>query len=481
MFVDKLLELARMKDTDPEEWEDLGETAEETEAEPEEQGAFEDVPEDPGEEPEEEPEEGEGQKDFLPCSLEDDNDLDEIEAEQAGNTIQRKYETVIYADGTAKKQAVQAVQKGSGAVRMPVREHVRKCSKDRLKGVQTPIRTAHSRRKKRNRPYRTIISMAAAVAFFVFGLAATMKGAEARTQTSIYSGFLCVIMLYDVGGLLGRVLAFRSRLLLSLTTILLVIGLYVRAPRWWAVVGAVACVSAILVKFLNAGWLDMESYDLSEEVEKVLTNNATSKAAVEWELRGMKYSRTLAYNLGWEFDNDDLQGLFRPLFLLGFGVGYDKTEKARTRLEKAEAEAESLRSKCKTAEKDLKAYKESEKELNRQITAAREDNQTLSFQVQQLREELEAMTKVKDSLAATNEELVSLMEPEPEKETESKVTPIELINGSIEDTAWELLSSGKSVNEVTRLLNVKRWRIAEISKKVTAEREKKVVSIAATA
>lgn len=371
--------------------------------------------------------------------------------------FRRKYKTIEYVGGYTERIKLEPENQT-----ITVRDPVRNCSTDRLKTVQTAERTLHARRKTENNRLKGK-NVVLAFLLFVCSAGTTLMSAGWRCQLTLYAVFISFVLFTDSFGLFNRILAFKSRFLLSAVLLLSVIGIsFLNYVQYWEFFGITSFLGLSLVCCLNTKWLDSESWDFSPEVEKVLINNPTNKMNEAWNENGRNRTRTLCNSLGWTFTADQLETMFAPIWKLGFEIGREKSMKTASKIDKANREADQLKDKLKQKERELDELKQADKEKRERVEELQHENLVLSSRLDSLREELKDSNADRERLQAVNAELVESFD-EPEA---TKTTAVELVNGNIEETIKTLLLEGKSVRTVSKLLNVKQWRVAEISKQL---------------
>lgn len=397
--------------------------------------------------------------------------------------MKQKYRRVTYIDGTTELKPVRGRSDFVFDDSAPVRNHVKNRSLDRSGTVRTAFRTLHARRTPRKDTPYSVIPSALAFSFLSFGLFATYRGFDVRFNIIIYALCAAVVIAFDVMGLLGRFLARNTRLLISSCILLGVMNIMTVNERL-ALVSVIVCVIFLgLSYFLNSKWLDIENYDLSPEVQQALINSNESKAAKAWENGGFKKIRTLLWNLGNQFTDEELHGLYRPVFLVAYKMGLEKTQEAKAKLKKAENREEEQRKRAERLEQQLQEAQAETKQVYEQLQEEKEKSSLYLSQRNWAEKELETARAERDSLLAANSDLVEIMKSEAQEQAQQQAATkpeekIELINGSIDDTIRHYLESGVGVTKTARLLEplgVKRWKVAEISK--TVERDSKIIPL----
>lgn len=381
--------------------------------------------------------------------------------------MKKKFKKVTFIDGSTRLEPVRDKRSEYVYERSaPVRKLVRNRSKDRSETVRTAERTRHARRKPKNHTPFTYFSTAIAFGMLAFGLASTYFGFDWKVQLSLYVITAVIVLSCDVLGLFGRFLATNTRLLISLSLLLLTINIFAQNERLGTVSSIVFCLLLVCSYYLNSKWLDIENYDLSPEVQKVLINSNENKAALVWEDDGYKKARTLLWNLGNTFTDEELHGVYRPLFLLGYNMGWSKTEKGNVKLQKAEERAEKNQRKAERLEKELKEAKKETHELAEMLRKEQENSSLYMSQRDRMEKRLSQVKAQHDSLLSANSDLMEIVEAQ-EATQEAPQDVIRLVSDNVDETIKSYLESGLSVSKTAKLLEplgVKRWKVAEISK-----------------
>lgn len=384
--------------------------------------------------------------------------------------------------GQAPYKVKNPVQKASETVQEGVRtcpEYFRNVSQSSLKRVQGRHRTARSTRKaEKQTPYNSKIGNTLAAVVFSAGIGGTYYNIFWKYQITLYALGFALGVWFDFLGIAGRKLAPQTRKIIAGLTVLYLAELFTLSLRLGEVLAIITLLASILVKKLNAFWLDSYNWQMSPEVINTIANAPDNMAAKAWQDRGKREMRALLLSLGYEITENDLDGTFQAPYKLGYMNGFQKTEQHRTAVNKAQEQAEEYIERAETAEQQLKECIEANKTLMKEYKEIASKYASMSADFEQIRSELAAVREENARLMNDNGALVSMID-----EPEAYKAAGDILEESAEERARELLVKGYSVRKTAELTGLNKTKVGNIRLELKAigelqeATETKVVSI----
>lgn len=383
------------------------------------------------------------------------------------NPYENRNNTVI-SYVTGKPVSLNPSQNVTETVTETAHQHWKNVTQTQLNKAFVTERTLHSARNKENRTPVVKFATAGTVFFFCCALYATANLMHTNLQISLYLTALALALHFDVFNFFGRFLPKQSRFLIAVLVIGLIVRLYVWSDPFTRALKIYTGVALILIVSLNGRWMDAETWLMSAAVEKALVNDPEGKASQAWNDFGKREARTIAHELGYSMTDEQLNGIARAFYLVGFNNGWKKLEKGRTRLEKAENTADSLKLKHKDDQKRIseltsinKALRDDEEEKDSMYMA-------MQTEIKELRKKLEKAKQKNDRLQQANDEILQSM-VEGDTTAEKAVLITKEQKEKAKEQARMMFLNGSTVREVEEVTGLSHHTAAKISKEIRAQ------------
>lgn len=269
-----------------------------------------------------------------------------------------------------------------------------------------------SRYSDQSEPYiRKIrhIGESGAVILLILACCSTINLCDWKLQLFLYVSVVAVAIATDALKMTARYLARPSRAMIAGMMWLDWLAAINRNQEFWLVASGLSVMTAFIIYRCNLQWLDSENWLFTDAVRQTIVNDPEGNPVIVWEDHGKREARVLAHEIGIPTDWMLLEGLIRPFFCLGVAVVYKKLIKAQasiTRLLKALAKNQKeLVASKQTIETLTEALEDYKTIFANKDSEDKEAMEILLEKNQDLRDTNAALQSKIDLLIQANEEL----------------------------------------------------------------------------
>ncbi|MBQ0001422.1 MAG: hypothetical protein KBT01_07820 [Clostridiales bacterium] len=210
---------------------------------------------------------------------------------------------------------------------------------------------------------------------------------------------------------------------------------------------------------------------MNRSVEQAIVNNPDSVANQSWNDVGLKACRNFALRSNHQFTDKILNGVFRPYYIIGFCEGWQKVERGYVQISEAQEQIRTEKERYRQLQSEFEQVRKRNQFLEKERECYAENlstAQTRRFFAEKREKEIKAENEM---LRKTNDELIQAMLQSHEEPVEQVIGLEAKKQQDAEQRASNLLLSGKSIREVSRITGISFYYVNKLRAELIASGE----------
>lgn len=363
-------------------------------------------------------------------------------------------------------------------VRESVQEHVQAVEKTVQTHVSARARNTKSRRKhSKNRTVLLLKWLLPLLSLFL-STASTLCYCSILIQLTAWLMFFILTIVCDPLDTLDRILAPQSRWIIGFVLFLCTVNMWYKDMAMLGITIVLSCAGLAGVFYGNQYWMDAYSWEYSPQVQRslYLDADADTPAIRAWQSHGKRESRTALIELGLEHGENLLDIYAKPLYLVGYYNGRQKTAGLKKQLQQLENSKNTLSNRLEKVKEQLQEKELQVQKLQEQLQNAKSMDQTstLRLEKRELEARLDSLQRENANLRAANEELLEGIADPVEQEAVRQEITVQT-GENLQERVLVARAQGLSYRKIGELLGISKSQAFSICKAAEQEQNKIII------